>query len=61
LIEPGKPNQNAYIESFNGRLRDECLNEHWFPSLLDARAEIERWRQEYNEERPKKALGGLTR
>jgi putative transposase len=60
LIEPGKPNQNAYIESFNGRLRDECLNEHWFPTLLHARAEIERWRQEYNEERPKKALGGLT-
>jgi transposase InsO family protein len=60
LIEPGKPNQNAYIESFNGRLRDECLNEHWFPSLLHARAEIERWRREYNEERPKKALGGLT-
>lgn len=60
LIEPGKPNQNAYIESFNGRLRDECLNEHWFPSLLHARAEIERWRQEYNEVRPKKALGGLT-
>lgn len=41
-------------------LRDECLNEHWFPSLLHARAEIERWRREYNEERPKKALGGLT-
>jgi len=60
LIEPGKPNQNAYIESFNGRLRDECLNEHWFPSLLHARAEIEGWRREYNEERPKKALGGLT-
>lgn len=60
LIEPGKPNQNAYIESFNGRLRDECLNEHWFPSLLHARAEIERWRREYNEKRPKKALGGLT-
>lgn len=60
LIEPGKPNQNAYIESFNGRLRDECLNEHWFPSLLQARAEIERWRREYNEERPKKVLGGLT-
>lgn len=60
LIEPGKPNQNAYIESFNGRLRDECLNEHWFPSLLHARAEIERWRREYNEERPKRALGGLT-
>jgi transposase InsO family protein len=60
LIEPGKPNQNAYIKSFNGRLRDECLNEHWFPSLLHARTEIERWRREYNEERPKKALGGLT-
>lgn len=60
LIEPGKPNQNAYIESFNGRLRDECLNEHWFPSLLHARTEIESWRRDYNEERPKKALGGLT-
>lgn len=60
LIEPGKPNQNAYIESFNGRFRDECLNEHWFPSLLHARTEIEIWRREYNEERPKKALGGLT-
>ena len=60
LIEPGKPNQNAYIESFNGRLRDECLNEHWFANLLHARAVIETWRREYNEERPKKALGGLT-
>ena len=60
LIQPGKPNQNAYIESFNGRLRDECLNEHWFPSLLHARTEIETWRREYNEERPKKALGGMT-
>jgi transposase InsO family protein len=40
--------------------RDECLNEHWFPSLLHARTEIETWRREYNEERPKKALGGLT-
>lgn len=60
LIEPGKPNQNAYIESFNGRLRDECLNEHWFPNLLQARAVIETWRREYNEERPKKALGGMT-
>ena len=60
LIEPGKPNQNAYIDSFNGRLRDECLNEHWFPSLLHARTEIETWRREYNEERPKKALGGMT-
>ena len=60
LIEPGKPNQNAYVESFNGRLRDECLNEHWFPNLLHARAVIETWRREYNEERPKKALGGMT-
>lgn len=60
LIQPGKPNQNAYIESFNGRLRDECLNEHWFVSLAHAKVEIETWRCEYNDERPKKALGGLT-
>ena len=60
LIQPGKPNQNAYIESFNGRLRDECLNEHWFVSLAHAKALIESWRREYNEERPKKSLGGLT-
>jgi transposase InsO family protein len=46
LIEPGKPNQNAYVESLNGRLRDECLNEHWFTSLAHARFEIERWRRE---------------
>lgn len=50
----------AIIESFNGRLRDECLNEHWFPTLLHARTEIETWRREYNEERPRKILGGLT-
>jgi len=60
LIQPGKPNQNAYIESFNGRLRDECLNEHWFANLAHARVVIEAWRREYNEERPKKSLGGLT-
>jgi putative transposase len=60
LIEPGKPNQNAYIESFNGRLRDECLNEHWFTTLAHAQVVIEAWRREYNEERPKKGLGGLT-
>lgn len=59
FIEPGKPNQNAYVESFNGRLRDECLNEHWFTSLAHARVAIEAWRQDYNEERPKKDLGGL--
>jgi putative transposase len=60
LIEPGKPNQNAYVESFNGRLRDECLNEHWFTSLAHARAVIDAWRREYNEERPKRVLGGRT-
>ena len=60
LIEPGKPNQNAYIESFNGRLRDECLNEHLFTSLGHAQVVIEAWRREYNEERPKKQLGGPT-
>jgi transposase InsO family protein len=59
FIEPGKPNQNAYVESFNGRLRDECLNEHWFTSLIHARVLIETWRRDYNEHRPKKGLGGL--
>ena len=60
LIEPGRPMQNGYIESFNGKFRDECLNEHWFTNVLHARTVIETWRREYNEERPKKALGGLT-
>jgi transposase InsO family protein len=60
LIEPGKPNQNAFIESFNGRFRDECLNEHWFTSVAHAHAVIETWRRAYNEERPQKSLGGLT-
>jgi transposase InsO family protein len=59
-IDPGKPNQNAYIESFNGRLRDECLNEHWFTSLDHARGLIETWKKNYNDERPKRTLGGLT-
>lgn len=60
LIEPGKPNQNAYIESFNGRFRDERLNEYWFTSLAHARVFVEAWRKEYNEERPKRSVGGLT-
>ena len=60
LIESGKPNQNAYVESFNGRLRDECLNENWFINLQHAISVIETWRREYNEERPKKSLGGMT-
>ena len=60
LTAPGKPMQNAYVESFNGRFRDECLNEHWFTSVAHAEAVIEAWRREYNEEGPKKGLGGLT-
>lgn len=59
-IQPGKPQQNAYIESFNGRFRDECLNENWFVSLEHAKRIIEAWKHEYNRERPKKSLGGLT-
>ena len=57
---PGKPNDNAFIESFNSRLRDECLNAHWFLSLADARAKIETWRRDYNESRPHTSLGWLT-
>ena len=57
---PGKPTDNAFVESFNGRLRDECLNSHWFLSLADARIKIEAWRRDYNESRPHTALGWLT-
>ena len=57
---PGKPTDNAYVESFNGRLRDECLNAHWFLSLADAKAKIEAWRRQYNESRPHTSLGWLT-
>ena len=60
LIEPGKPTQNAYIESFNGRFRDECLNEHLFDSLAEARQIIEAWRLDYNHARPHSSLGTLT-
>lgn len=56
-IQPGKPYQNGFIESFNGRLRDECLNAHWFWSLPDARQKIEAWRRDYNEARPHSSLG----
>lgn len=59
-IAPGKPQQNAFVESFNGRLRDECLNETLFSSLTDARAELEAWRHDYNEVRPHSALGGRS-
>lgn len=60
LIEPGKPTQNAYIESFNGRFRDECLNDHWFVSLHDARERVSAWRRDYNENRPHSAIDYLT-
>lgn len=57
---PGKPTDNAFVESFNGRLREECLNVHWFLSLDDARGKIEAWRAFYNESRPHSALGERT-
>jgi len=60
FIEPGKPVQNAFVESFNGKLRDECLNLHWFRSLGHAREEIARWRVHYNTKRPHSALGYQT-
>jgi putative transposase len=60
LIEAGKPTQNAFVESFNGKFRDECLNEHWFASLAEARAIVAAWRIDYNERRPHSALGYWT-
>jgi len=60
FIRPGKPVENAYIESFNGRFRDECLNEHWFLTMAQARRVIESWRIEYNTERPHSSLKDLT-
>ena len=59
FIRPGKPVENGFIESFNGRLRDECLNVNVFFSLADAREKLERWRQDYNTCRPHSALGHL--
>jgi putative transposase len=60
FIRPGRPVENAFVESFNGRLRDECLNEQWFTSLTDAQQCIERWRRDYNARRPHSALGWRT-
>ena len=60
FIDPGKPIQNAYTESFNGRFRDECLDEHWFLGLSDARQIVEEWRRDYNQRRPHSALGYAT-
>jgi putative transposase len=59
-IEPGKPVQNAFIESFNSKLRDECLNEHVFLTLAEARETIDAWRYDYNHRRPHSSLGALT-
>ena len=60
FIRPGKPVENAFLESFNGRLRDECLNVHQFASLAEAQAIIEAWRLDYNQRRPHSSLGPLT-
>jgi putative transposase len=60
FIEPGKPTQNAFIESFNGKFRDLCLNQNWFSTIEEARLIIEAWRQNYEEVRPHSSLGGLT-
>ena len=60
FIRPGKPVENAFIEAFNGRLRDECLNVHQFTSLADATEKIEAWRVDYNARRPHSSLGHLT-
>ncbi len=60
FIEPGRPVQNAFVESFNGRFRDECLNQNWFVSLCDAQQTIEAWRIDYNETRPHSSLGDQT-
>lgn len=60
FIRPGKPVENAYIESFNGRLREECLNSHWFTSLDHARSLVSDWKSDYNENRPHSSLGYLS-
>lgn len=60
FIDPGKPIQNCYVESFNGKFRDECLNLHWFTDLADAKKTIEAWRVEYNEVRPHSSLDDAT-
>ena len=60
FIEPGRPTENGLVESFNGKFRDECLNQNWFVNLRDARERIEAWRKEYNQVRPHSALGYLT-
>jgi putative transposase len=60
FIRPGKPIENCFVESFNGKFRDECLNQHWFTDLRDARRTIEEWRLDYNQVRPHSSLGNLA-
>ena len=60
FIRPGRPMENGFIESFNGKLRDECLNGELFLDLVDARRKLAAWRREYNEERPHSSIGNLT-
>ncbi len=59
FIQPGRPIQNRFVESFNGKFREECLNEHWFLGLEDARRIVEAWRRDYNGVRPHSSLGNL--
>jgi putative transposase len=60
FIRPGRPTENGYIESFNGKLREECLNAELFLDVLDARKKLEVWRRDYNEQRPHSSIGNLT-
>jgi putative transposase len=60
LIQPGKPMQNGYIESFNGKFRDECLNEHWFQTCSRPTRPIAAWRKDYNEVRPHSSMGRIS-
>ena len=60
FIDPGKPTQNAFIESFNGKFRDECLNENWFVNVHHARALVGEWKEDYNTRRPHSSLGYMT-
>lgn len=60
FIQPGKPTQNAFVESFSGRFREGLLNQHWFRPLQHARSKIDRWRKHYNEDRPHSSLNFMT-
>jgi len=60
FIQPGKPTQNAFIESLNGKFRNECLNQNWFRSIVEAEHEIDQWREHYNTIRPHSSLNYMT-